>query len=121
MPLLSTPRIADLRSCMPFAGTTAPGSPSTPFMPGTRVRRAAHDLQRLAFAGADGQHLQLVGIGVRPGGEHFGDAEPGQPFRRVLDPLDLEADAVERRGDLRGRRLGFEEILQPFERELHAT
>ena len=33
MPLLSTPRIAVLRSSMPFAGTTAPGKPSTLFIP----------------------------------------------------------------------------------------
>ena len=33
MPFDSTPRIALLRSSMPLAGPTAPGRPSTPFMP----------------------------------------------------------------------------------------
>ena len=86
----------------------------------TRVRRAAHDLQRLCIAGGNAQHLQFVGIGVRASGQHFRHAETGELFRRILDPFDLVADTIERGGDLLNRRVGFEEIFEPFEREFHA-
>ena len=86
----------------------------------TRIRRAAHDLQGLRTAGGNAQHLQFVGVGVRAGGQHFGHAETGELFRRVLDPFDLVADTIERGGNVLNRRIGFEEIFQPFEREFHA-
>ena len=37
-------------------------------LPGARIWCAADNLQRITVAGGDGQHLQLVGIGVRRGG-----------------------------------------------------
>ena len=78
-------------------------------------------LQRIAaFAGIDGEHLQLVRIGMRPCREHPGDAEPGQLFRRILDPFHFDADRIQRRGDARGIRVRFEVVLQPGKRELHA-
>ncbi len=88
--------------------------------PCTRIGRAADHLQRLAVTGIDGQHLKLVGIGMRRGGQHLGDAEARQPLRGILDPLDLVADRTEGGGDLGGRCLGGEEVAEPFEREFHA-
>ena len=88
--------------------------------PCTRIRRAAHDLQRLACTHVDGKHLQLVRIGMRPGGEHFGHTEPGQLFRRVFDAFNFDADRVQLGRDFSQRCLGIEEVAQPFERELHA-
>ena len=70
--------------------------------------------------GVDAQHLQFVGVGMAFGGQHAGDAEASQPRRGVFHPLDLEPDGVEPDRDLRHRRVGFEEILEPGERELHA-
>ena len=60
--------------------------------PGPGIGRAADDLQRFALSGVDGEHLQLVGIGVARGGEHMGDAEPCKPLCRVFDAFDLQPD-----------------------------
>ncbi len=73
MPRLSTPRIAATFSVMSLPGTYAPGAPNTPTMPGARIGRAADDLQRLAVAGVDGQHLELVRLRMR--------ARPSAPWR----------------------------------------
>ena len=88
---------------------------------GAGIGRAADHLQRIAFPGVDGQHLQLVGIGVRRGGEHPGDAEAGQLRGGILDPLHFQPDGVQRGGDLGNGSLGIEVVLEPGERELHET
>ena len=92
--------------------------------PGAGVGRAAHHLHRRTAvhirAGDDAQHLQLVGIGMRRGAHHLGDAEARQPLGRIVDPLDLQPDRVQRRGDLGQCGLGVEEGAQPFDRNLHA-
>ena len=85
-----------------------------------RIGRTADDLQRVTLAGIDTQHLQLVGIRVRPRRQHMRDAEAGQLVGRVLDTFDLVADPVERGRNVGDRSVGLEVILQPFERELHA-
>ena len=95
------------------------GQAQHPLHARTRIGRAADDLQRIALARVDAQHLQFVGIGMLGGGQHLGDAEPCEPFRRVLDAFDLVADPVERGCDFRHRSIGVEEVLEPFERELH--
>ena len=59
--------------------------------PGARIGRAADDLQRLA-AGIDGQHLQLVGLRMRRGAQHLGDAKVSELVGRVFDALDLKPD-----------------------------
>jgi hypothetical protein len=66
MPLDSTPRIALLRSSMPLAGTTAPGSPSTPTRPRARIGRAADTLERLPVTQIDAEHLSLSACGCSP-------------------------------------------------------
>ncbi len=80
----------------------------------------AHDLERGAVAGIDRQHLQLVGLGVPFGGQHLGDAKARELLGGILDALDFEPDAVERRDDIVDGRIGFEMRLQPFEGDLHA-
>ncbi len=98
MPFDSTPRIAATFSTMPFDGTVAPAGPKTPSIPGARIRCAADDLQGISTC-IDGQHLQLVGLRMRRGGQHLGDAEGCEFFSGIFDALDFEADAVERVGN----------------------
>ena len=57
--------------------------------PRAGIGRAAHDLERLAVAGVDGEHLQLVGLGVALGGEHARDLERGKRLGGIVDALDL--------------------------------
>ena len=87
---------------------------------GAGIGRAAHHLKRRAVAGVDGQHLQLVGLRMALGGEHLRDLERGQRLGRIVDPLDLEPDAVERVGHRARVGVGIEMRLQPRQRELHA-
>ena len=87
--------------------------------PGPGIGRAADDLQRIALTGVDRQHLELVGIGVRRCGEDLGDTEAGKPRGGIVNPLDLEPDRVECRGDLRDGGRGVEVVLEPGKREFH--
>jgi hypothetical protein len=119
MPLLSTPRIALFLSSNARRHHRA-GRSQHSDQPGAGIGRAAHHLQRLACTGVDGQHLQLVGIGMRRGGQHPRDPEARQLFRRVRQLLDLDPERVELRRDVLRGRLGVEVVLQPGERELHA-
>ena len=96
------------------------GQTKNAFHAGSRVRRTAHHLKRIAFPRVDAQHLQLVGIGVLGRGQHFGDPEACELVCRVFDPFDFMSDAIECCGYLGNRGIGVEEVLQPFERELHA-
>ena len=71
---------------------------------GTRVGRAAHNLERAPSVhigtGIDRQHLELVRLRMPLGSQHLCDAEGGELLARVLDPFDLEADAREPDEDL---------------------
>ena len=87
-------------------------------MPVARVGRAADDLHRLA-AGVDHAQPQPVGVGVRLGLDHPRDDEALVLGARVLDALDLEADARQRVDDLGERRLGVEVVFEPGEGEFH--
>ena len=84
-----------------------------------RIGRAADDLKR-AVPGIDGQHLQLVRLRMRIGGQHLGDEEAVELFRRILDAFDLKADVIQRGENLVEVRLGFQMLLEPAQRELHA-
>ncbi len=89
---------------------------------GARIRRAAYDLQLLHFAidkRFDLQDLQLVGVGMGPGFQHFRNREDGKLLRRVFHALDLEAEHGELLDDLVERRIGFERVLQPGKGEFH--
>ena len=90
------------------------------FEAGARIGRAADDLDRLAGARVDREHLELVGLRVRCRGQHLRDDEGRELFGRVLDALDLEADAGERRDDFVQSRIRLEMLLQPRKGELHA-
>ena len=50
---------------------------------GARIGRSAHDLNRLASAGVDGQHLKLVRLRMLLRGQHLGDPERRQRLSRV--------------------------------------
>ncbi len=86
---------------------------------GPRIGRTAHDLDRIAIAGIDHAHAELVGIGVLVGRNHPGNDEIVERLALILHALDLEPDPGERVGDVLRRGVGIEVILQPVERELH--
>ncbi len=86
---------------------------------GAGVGRAAHDLN-CALAGIDGQHLQLVGLRVFLGGEHARDLEWRQRLSRIGQLLDLKPDIGQLLGELLGRSVGVEMILEPGKGEFHA-
>ena len=79
-----------------------------------------YDLDRLAAAGVDGQHLQLVGLRMALGGEDLRDGERRQLLAGVGDRFDLEADRGQLLRDLARRSLGLEMLPEPGEGELHA-
>ena len=89
--------------------------------PRPRIGRPAHHLQRLAISSVYGQHLQLVGIGMRPGGQDLRHAKASQLGGGILDPLHLQPNGVQLGGNRLHRGVGIEVVLQPRERELHAT
>ena len=84
------------------------------------IGRAAHDLQGLAVAMIDGQHLQFVGLRMLVGGQHPGDLEPGELFGRIFDAVYLQADGIQRLEDGGKVRIGVEMRLEPAQGELHA-
>ncbi len=89
------------------------------FHAGARIRRAAHDLDRLAVAGVDHADAQPVGIGMLLRLDDARDDERREQFRLVLDALDLEPDHGELVGDLAERVIGVEMLLEPGEGEFH--
>jgi hypothetical protein len=120
MPFDSTPRIAATFSTMPLAGTIAPGDAEHADQARARIGRAAHDLQRIAVAGIDRQHLQLVGLRMRRGGQHLRDLEtasfsPGFSTPSTSSPIRVSASTISS-----SDRVGVEMLLEPAQRELHA-
>ena len=87
--------------------------------PGAGVRRAAHDLHRIAPAGVDDADAKPVGIRMLLRLDDARDGEGRERGPLVLDRLDLEADARQHRHDLVERGLGLEMILEPGQGELH--
>ena len=85
---------------------------------GARVGRTADDLH-LALAGVDDADFQPVGVGMLLGLDHGSDDEAVVFARRVLDQLNLEADAGQRIDDLGQRSRGVEVVEQPGEGEFH--
>ena len=85
---------------------------------GAGVRRAADDLHRIA-ARVDHAELQPVGVRVRLRLDDAGDDEAVIFGRRILDALDLEADAGQRVDDLGEGGRGVEMIDEPGEGEFH--
>ena len=101
-----------------LAGNIGPDRREHALHPGARVRRAADDLNR-ARAGFDDADPQPVGVGMRLGLDDVADDEAGVLGARVLDALDLEADAGQRVDDLGERGLRVEMVLEPGEGEFH--
>ena len=86
---------------------------------GAGVGRAADHLHGRGAAGVDHADAQPVGVGMGLGLDHIGDDEILQRLGRVVDALDLEADARQRLDDLVERRVGVEVVLEPGEGEFH--
>jgi len=85
---------------------------------GARIGRAADDLDQTA-AGVDDADFQPIGVGVLLGFDDGSDDEAVVFARRVLDRLNLEADAGQRFDDLVERGRGVEVVLEPGEGEFH--
>ncbi|GJE72844.1 hypothetical protein CHKEEEPN_4405 [Methylorubrum podarium] len=88
---------------------------------GPRVRRAAHDLERLPVPGIDLADPQAVGVGVLLGGDHPRDDVGTKRGGLVLDAFDFEADPRQRFRDRVEGCLGVEVVLEPGEGEFHLT
>ena len=85
---------------------------------GSRVGRAAHDLYR-AGTRLDHADPEPVGVGMLFGLDDMTDDEARVFGARILDALDLEADAGQRLDDLGERGLRVEMVLEPGEGEFH--
>ena len=96
-----------------------PGAEKTVTRPERAFGRPAHDLHGRARAGVDGADAEAVGVGVLRGFDDAGDGEAAELLGRVLDTLDLEADAGEGVGDVGQGSLGVEVVLEPGKREFH--
>ncbi len=86
---------------------------------GTRVRRAAHHLDRLAVAGIHYTDAQPVGVGMLLGFDDARDDERRELLALVLDTLHFEADHGQLVGDLAERPIGLKVLLEPGEGEFH--
>ena len=86
---------------------------------GARIGRPANHLHRLS-PGVDDADAQPVGVRMRPGLDDAGGDEALELGARVLDPLDLKADAGERIDDFGEARRGVEMVPEPGEGEFHA-
>src|SRR5207244_898518 len=105
--------------CDLLARNVAAGRREHALHAGARVRRAAHDLHRLARTGVDDADAQPVGIGMLLRLDHARDGEGRERLRLVLDRLDLEPDHGEFGGELVERLVGVEVFAQPGEGEFH--
>ena len=83
------------------------------------VGRAAHDAHR-AVARVDIGEPDAVGIGVRQDLEDARDHHAADLAAGLVDALDLEAELVQRVGDVGDRRLDRREVANPRERCAHA-
>ena len=101
-----------------LAGNVAANRREHPDHSRARVRRPTDDLDNPG-AGLDFADLELVGIGVRFGLEHAGDAKGLERRAAVLDAFDLQPQCGQLGGQLGERRGGVEMILEPGECELH--
>ncbi len=88
---------------------------------GPGVRRAADDLDIRAVAGIDDADAETIGIRMRLGRDHPGDAEGREIPGQVLDALDLEADHGQPLGDAVDGGDGVEVLFQPGQGEFHVS
>ena len=101
-----------------LAGNIGPDGREHALHAGACVRRAADDLDR-TLAGVYDANLQPVGVGMLLGFNDRGDDEAVILAARVLDQLNLEADAGQGVDDLGERSRGVEMVEQPGEGEFH--
>ena len=119
MPRLSTPRMVPTASVMFLPGMKAPGGDEHALHAGARIRRAAHDLHRLAVAGIDHADAQPVGVGMLLGRDRRGDDEGASALAlsstlSTSSPIMVSLSAI-----VVERRVGVEMLLQPGEGEFH--
>ncbi len=86
---------------------------------GLDVRRAAHHAQ-LAVAEVDVRETDAIGIRVRHDVEDLRDDHAVDVATGFVDVLDLEAELVQRVGDVRRRGLDGSELTDPRQRRTHA-
>ena len=96
-----------------------PGGAKTPFIPVSRIGRAADHLDPFR-ARIDRAEPQLVGVRMLPRLDHVGDGEGRKLVAGPADLLHLEPDGGELGRDVVQRRIGLQMRLQPGEGELHA-
>ncbi len=102
-----------------LAGNEGAGRREHALHASARIRRAAHDLHRIAGAGVDHADAQPVGIGMLLRLDDTRDGERRQSLRLVLDAFDLEPDHGQLVGDFAELVIGLEVLLEPGEREFH--
>ena len=103
----------------PGAGNVAAGRREDALHAGAGVRRAAHDLDRIAGPGIDHAYPQPVGIRVLFRRDDIGDGERRELVRLALDALDLEPDHGQRLDDLVELGGRLQVVFQPGQGELH--
>ena len=104
-----------------LAGNVRAGRGEHALHAGARIRRAAHDLHRIARAGIDDADAQTVGVRMLLRLDHPRDGERSEGHRLVLDGLDLEPAHGELVGKLFQRLVGVEVFAQPGEGEFHRS
>ena len=96
------------------------GSGDRDGLPRLHVRRAAHDLDKLARADVDHAHPQPVGVGVLFGLQHVPDDEVvDRTHAVVLHPADLGPREVEPVGELVRRQRRIDVVAHPVEGQPH--
>ncbi len=117
MPSDTTPRILR-RSILKSPGSTAPTPRERHDHAGLDVRRAADNAQ-LPVAEVDVGEPDAVGVGMRHDVEDLRDDHAVDLAPRLVDLLDLEAELVQRVGDVGRRGLDRRELADPRQRGPH--
>ena len=87
---------------------------------GRHVERPAPDVALRAVAGVDPHSVDLGGIGVAFGTEHFRGDHAIDGGSDVADLLDLDTESCHRRGDRHGVVADGRDVVEPGENDLHA-
>ena len=92
---------------------------------GARIGRPADHLDGLApiviWPGIDGQHLELVRLRMRRGGQHLADDEGGELLCWILHALHFETDPGQSLDDGGEVGIRLQMLLQPGKGELHGS
>jgi hypothetical protein len=86
---------------------------------GLHVERPAGDLQRLAVTPVDVDEVDLVGVGVGPGGEHPGDDDAAEALAQHVERLDGQPEVGQALAQVGRVALDRREVTEPGEKDLH--